>query len=270
VTGFARPVGMVMCRRFYDCYLEVTCGHWEVTSAFCRGAGKVIDEGDLMPPLQPLIRPDLELIRRRYKRLAPLYPIFEWLWLPRGFRRQAVERLGLNPGATVLELGCGTGRNLELLVDAVGPDGEVVGVDWSPHMLARARQLLAANRWRNVTLQVADAALFRLDKPVDGVLFSLSFSVMPNREEALRLAWAELQPGGRIVIFDGKTPEGPVGRLFHPLALWTSYLTVLGDPDVRAWDSLRLLGARVAMEDLAFGSYFICSGAKPQGREGTV
>ena len=68
--------------------------------------------------------------------------------LPPGLRRKAVGRLGLHGGETVLEVGCGTGRNLPLLCEAVGADGRVVGVDASGGMLERARDLVVGRACR--------------------------------------------------------------------------------------------------------------------------
>src|SRR5438128_11106092 len=81
-----------------------------------------------------------QFVRRRYNRLASIYVFFEWLfWLPRGIRPRAVNRLDLKFGDRVLEVGCGTGRNLPFLSRAVGPDGRVYGIDLSEGMLAEAR-----------------------------------------------------------------------------------------------------------------------------------
>ncbi len=51
------------------------------------------------------------------------------------------------------------------------------------------------------------------DQPVDAVLFSLSYSVMPDRREALKRAWTALQPGGRVVIISSFGVFGGVGRV---------------------------------------------------------
>ncbi|NIN67306.1 MAG: methyltransferase domain-containing protein, partial [Anaerolineae bacterium] len=56
--------------------------------------------------------------------------------------------------------GCGTGLNLGLLRDAVGREGEVIGVDLTDAMLAQARKLVQANGWRNVELVHSDALKF--------------------------------------------------------------------------------------------------------------
>jgi SAM-dependent methyltransferase len=83
--------------------------------------------------------PDPERARRRYdhvaagcdRSLAPLRRVQERL------RTDAVRSLVLTPGpgATVLDIGCGTGASFHRVVDAVGPGGRVVGVDQSKGML---------------------------------------------------------------------------------------------------------------------------------------
>ena len=206
---------------------------------------------------------DAPFVRRRYDRLARFFVLFEWLFLlPPGIRRKAVARLGLKPGGRVLEVGCGTGRNLAPLVEAVGPGGRVYGVDLSDGMLAEARELCAQSGWHNVALIRADASGYDLPEPVDGVIFSLSYAVIPRHREALRQAWEQLRPGGRLVIMDAKLPPGMSGKLLRPFVVWASRLTVLGNPDVRPWDELRELTDEVDYEEVQFGTYYICRGRR--------
>jgi ubiquinone/menaquinone biosynthesis C-methylase UbiE len=72
------------------------------------------------------VRQPLPQVQQRYDRMAPWYRAAEFsILFPRRFRKKAVQRLALEPGKTVLEIGCGTGRNLPLLCDAVGAAGQV-------------------------------------------------------------------------------------------------------------------------------------------------
>lgn len=212
---------------------------------------------------------DAPFVRRRYNRLARFFVLFEWVFLlPRGIRRKAVERLELEPGACVLEVGCGTGRNLAHLVEAVGAQGRVYGVDLSEGMLDEAREVSAKAGWHNVTLIRSDATDYRLPESVDGVIFSLSYAVIPQHLEALRHAWRQLRPGGRIVIMDAKLPSGLLGKLLHPFVVWASRATVLGNPDIRPWDELRELTEEVDCEQVQFETYYICRGRKPGAQSG--
>ena len=204
-----------------------------------------------------------EFVRRRYDQLAPWYRVFEWiLWLPRGIRRRAVRKLQLRPGDTVLEVGCGTGRNLPYLEATVGRTGHVFGVDLSEKMLSRARTLCERRGWTNVTLVRMDALDYRTPRSLDAVLFSLSYSVMENRKRILNHVWSQLRAGGRVVIVDGKTMPGIIGRLLHPLLVLEMKATVLGDPDHSASEDLGALTNDLHVEEALAGAYFICRGRK--------
>jgi SAM-dependent methyltransferase len=207
---------------------------------------------------------EVSFVRRRYNRLARFFVFFEWLFLlPPGIRKKAVSRLELKPGDHVLEVGCGTGRNLSPLVQAVGASGQVYGVDLSEGMLAEARKLRAKAGWRNVKLIRSDAAAYKVPVEVAGVIFSLSYAVIPHHREALHHAWQQLLPGGYLVIMDAKLPSNILGKLLHPFVVWTSKLTVLGNPDIRPWDELKELADDVEMEEVSFGTYYLCRARKP-------
>ena len=205
-----------------------------------------------------------QFVRRRYNRLASIYVFFEWLfWLPRGIRPRAVARLDLKAGDRVLEVGCGTGRNLAFLSRAVGPNGRVYGVDISEGMLAKAREACEKNGCTNVRLIQSDSAEYELPEPVDGAIFSLSYCTMQHRKQALRHAWEQLKSGGRLVMLDARALSGWLGRLLYPFALWTLKLTVLGSPDIDELKDLAALTGDVEVENLQFGTYFIARVTKP-------
>jgi ubiquinone/menaquinone biosynthesis C-methylase UbiE len=206
---------------------------------------------------------DRSTIKERYNRLARLIPLFDWLFFqPPGFREQAVGRLDLKPGSHVLEIGCGTGRNLPFLSKAVGPTGRVYGADLSPGMLAEARALCDRSGWTNVELIECDAAEYQAPVPLDGVMFGLSYNTMPHHLTVLREAWNQLRPGGRLVIMDAKLPPGLGGRLILPFSLWLMKRTMLGNPLIKPWEDLARFTDELTMEEFMFGSWYICCGIK--------
>jgi ubiquinone/menaquinone biosynthesis C-methylase UbiE len=202
-------------------------------------------------------------VARRYDRLAPIYLAVQVAFaLPPGIRRQAVDRLELGFGDRVLEIGCGSGYNLGLLANGVGPTGAVHGVDISAGMLAHASRKIARRGWRNVTVLQQDAAELAPGDPVDAVLFSLSYSVIPRRHRALARAWDALAPGGRLVIMDACLPDGRRGRILRPLAIMSSTISVLGDPDVRPWEELSAYDPYTRTERVLHGLYTVVSARK--------
>lgn len=197
---------------------------------------------------------------RRYDRIARTYSVLEPLYLifPPA-RRRAVAALGLKAGDTVLEMGAGTGRNFPYLVEAVGPSGTVIGVDASPGMLAEARKLIERNGWSNVELLQQDATQLEVDRDVDGVLFSLSYSAMPEPRPALARAWELLRPSSRVVVMDMGLQGGPY-RLLDPIArLLVKYAP--GDAYSDPWSELAKYG-RVETTRFLFGFFYVSSVTK--------
>jgi demethylmenaquinone methyltransferase/2-methoxy-6-polyprenyl-1,4-benzoquinol methylase len=193
-------------------------------------------------------RQPLATVIDRYDRLAPWYRFAEPSILLRpGFRRQAVARLGLKAGQSVLEIGCGTGRNLRFLREAVGASGRVTGVDVFAGMLAQADKTVMRHGWQNVRLIEQDASTLALDEPVDVVYFSLSYSVLPDRDVVLDRAWEALPSGGQLAIMDAHLPENLLGRVLGPAA--EAVATAFpGDPYSEPWKDLVRLSPYVQIE----------------------
>lgn len=198
---------------------------------------------------------------RRYDRIARTYSLLEpaYLIFPPA-RRRAVAALGLKPGDTVLEMGAGTGRNFPYLLEAVGPSGTIIGVDASPVMLAEARKLIERQGWSNVELLEQDAAQLDVDRDVDGVLFSLSYSAMPEPRPALARAWERLRPSSRVVVLDmGLTQGGPY-RLLDPIArLLVKYAP--GDAYSDPWKDLANYGP-VETKRFLLGFFYVSAVTK--------
>ena len=207
---------------------------------------------------------DQSAVSQRYDRLAGLIPFFEWLlFLPRGLRKKAVDRMALQPGDRVLEVGCGTGRNFGHLYKAVGASGTIYGVDLSGGMLRKAEMLRKQYGWNSISLTQADAADFSAPVQLDSVFFSLVYNTMPHHLDVLRRAWKQLRSGGRLVIMDAKVPAGPCGQLILPFSLWLMKRTLLGNPYIRPWEHLKQIAGEFEMEEFLLGSYYICRAVKP-------
>jgi SAM-dependent methyltransferase len=111
---------------------------------------------------------------------------------------------GIGPGAAVADVGCGPGALFPALVDAVGPDGQVAGVDGDPAAVALAHALAAANGWPNVTAQVgrADATGLPADS-FDVVMMRHVLAHNGPTEQAIVDHLAGLaRPGGRVYLVD--------------------------------------------------------------------
>lgn len=194
-------------------------------------------------------------IARVYSTLEPLYLIFP------PARRRAVAALGLKAGDTVLEIGAGTGRNFPYLVEAVGPSGTVIGVDASPGMLAEARRLIERRGWSNVELLEQDATQLQIDRDVDGVLFSFSYSALPEPRPALARAWERLRPASRVAVMDMGLTQGGAHRLLAPIArLLVKFAP--GDAYSNPWSNLAEYG-RVETKHFLAGLFYISSVTKP-------
>ena len=139
----------------------------------------------------------LEFDRRLVERLERLYATRD---VQR--RRELVRAaLGARPGDRVLDVGCGPGFYVTELLEAVGREGSVVGVDVSADMLAVAAK--RAEGHGNVEFHEADATSL----PVPDATFERALCVqvleyVRDVPAALREMHRALRPGGRVLVWD--------------------------------------------------------------------
>jgi SAM-dependent methyltransferase len=144
---------------------------------------------------------------------------------------RAVRDLAAAPGASALDLGCGTGRALVPLREAVGAAGRVVGLDATIEMLAEARRL---SRDQAAALLIGDALRLPLaDASADAVFAGGLLPHLADAEAALLEIARVTRPGGRLAVFH------PIGRV----ALAARHGGVPSDDDVVAPARLRALCA---------------------------
>jgi ubiquinone/menaquinone biosynthesis C-methylase UbiE len=154
---------------------------------------------------------------RVYDRIAPIYDLFEapMEWAGGRARR---ERVVAGAHGDVLEVGVGTGRNLELYPD----DARVTGIDISERMLKRARKR-AARLEREPELRLADVESLPFETGrFDTVTATCVFCSVENPVEGLKEVRRVVKPGGEVRLLEHVRPRNPIlGTLFD----WLSPLT---------------------------------------------
>jgi len=120
-------------------------------------------------------------------------------------RDTLIRELDVPAGASVLEVGCGTGRNLALIGRRF-PQARLFGLDISAEMLVSAEAKLSRPGRTRTVLRVADATDFQPSEfgetGFDRIVISYALSMIPEWEKAIDAAIAALNPGGSLHIAD--------------------------------------------------------------------
>ena len=135
------------------------------------------------------------------------YDLVAWLLLlgrERAFRDRLVRLARLEPGQSVLDIGCGTGSLALAAKRRVGPFGSVHGIDASPEMIARARKKASK---AGVDVTFTNSVVEELPFPdghFDAVLSTLMLHHLPSaaREQCMHETRRVLKPGGRVLAVD--------------------------------------------------------------------
>lgn len=199
-----------------------------------------------------------------YKQRARYYPASDHDFAFGGYkprlelRKRAVQQLGLKAGDKVLDIACGTGANFPEILKAIGPTGEIIGVDYNPAMLLEAQRHIEENQWDNIFLIQQDAAQLETGEHYDAVICVLGMSVIPNYENAMRHAFAHVRQGGTLVIADISTSELWYLQPFH----WLAEFFFIQDTTRRPWELLEAWADDFEREELLLGYMYVASGRK--------
>lgn len=155
-------------------------------------------------------------------------------------RDTLIRELNPPPGASVLEVGCGTGRNLAVLGELY-PGARLFGLDISAEMLATAKAKLRRQNRADAVLRVADATNFTAasfdQEGFDRIVISYALSMVPEWEKAVDAAIAALKPGGSLHIVDFGQQEGWPAGFRRLLQAWLGRFHVT--PRESLFDAMR-------------------------------
>ena len=182
-----------------------------------------------------------DFVARVYENIAWGYDLVFGPTLHPG-RVDAIKRMGIKPGDRVLEVGVGTGIN----VDLYPTDCAVTGIDLSSSMLEKARERVAREGVRNVRLLQMDAANLKFaDDSFDIVYAPYVISVVPDPVAVTREMRRVCRPGGRIVILNHFRSSNPlmarIERMISPLTVHIGFKSDLDLPAFLAQAELKPL-----------------------------
>jgi SAM-dependent methyltransferase len=109
----------------------------------------------------------------------------------------------IKPGDTVLDLGSGAGNDCFVARAATGPDGRVIGVDFTPEMIAKAKENARKLDYQNVEFRQGDIEALPLSAcMVDVVVSNCVLNLVPDKRKAFGEVLRVLKPGGHFSISD--------------------------------------------------------------------
>ncbi len=158
------------------------------------------------------------LVRDMFDRIAGRYELLNTLMtagLHRVWNKRAVRATGLKPGDRALDLACGTGSLTRDLAKEVGPDGYVLGVDFSKEMLKAAKKRPAPNieyRLGDAThLEGVQTSFF------DAVTIAYGARNIPSLDALFGEMARAVRRGGRVVCLEIARPESRLPAIFYGL-----------------------------------------------------
>lgn len=174
-----------------------------------------------------------------YDKLAKVYDLIFGPTLHPG-RLQAIERMDIQPGERVLEVGVGTGINLSLYPR----EAAVTGIDFSSSMLEKARERAARKDAAPVRLLQMDAADLKfLDDAFDIVYAPYLISVVPDPVKVAQEMRRVCRPGGRIIFLNHFLSPNPIlsraERLISPFTIHVGFKADLDLPAFLAQADLK-------------------------------
>lgn len=155
--------------------------------------------------------PDPTAVREMFARIAGRYDLLNRVLsagVDRSWRRRAVARAGVGAGSLVVDACCGTG---DLALEFARAGARVVGVDFTPEMLARAERKRGRRGAPGAVFVHGDAlALPVADRVADVASVAFGLRNVADRRAGLRELARVVKPGGRVLVLEFTQPPGRV------------------------------------------------------------
>jgi len=114
-----------------------------------------------------------------------------------------VALASMREGETVLDLGSGTGFDCFLAANKVGEKGKVIGVDMTPEMIEKAKEIARKGNYGNVEFRLGEIEkLPVLDNSIDAVISNCVINLSPDKGKTFQEVFRVLKPGARFMISD--------------------------------------------------------------------
>ncbi|MDW3650310.1 MAG: class I SAM-dependent methyltransferase [Bacteroidia bacterium] len=185
-------------------------------------------------------------------------------------RQEVFSMLATEHVSCVLDLACGTGQNFPHLVERFGTETQILGIDLSPGMLAKAQKRIDKKGWENVSLLEVDARQLNQEAidahlgkatPIHCIVSTLALVVIPNWEKVFHTLFDLLSPGGQFLMMEvyakRKVPQ-------------TYYTDLIARADLKrkVWEPLEKVSERFDRKELKGsphlhgGTLYVASGFK--------
>ncbi len=169
----------------------------------------------ILDPATNYIDETTAVTRGRYQRISPIYDRLEWL-MERRFRPWRENLWKFVHGPRVLEVGVGTGKNIEFWP----PNCRMTAIDLTPGMLDIARQRAKSLNKQDADLFLADVQHLELPSGIfDTVVATFVFCSVPDPVQGLREIGRVVRPGGQVLLLEHVRIDRPViGAMMDILA----------------------------------------------------
>lgn len=179
------------------------------------------------------------------------------------YRDKAVNALNLQKGDIVVELGCGTGLNFQRVLEKIGSNGKLIGIDVTEKMLEVARKRIQKHRWDNIELVHKDIAEYEFPKEIDGIFATGALQYSAKHEQIVKHGHDALKHGKSFAVLDFKMSKG-IAKIFAPLLLcFTSpFLANEEYMQRKAWKSIEKYFEKTTYEEGWGGFLYLSVGVK--------